>query len=288
MPMRILLIGAVVFLAAWFTILKPGGAEEDVAPVQPANTAPADVLAKLPKDVAKAVAARKTLVLGVFNDYAENWRPMADDDRYVRNALKKANRYDGQVLVKHVSVADVSTYGPLVNELDVTQSPSVVVIDRNLKGTVLTGYVDRVAINQAIADARRDSIVPAITDEYLRAANEICARFKLRYARLSGPTIRGKKARDAALDRYVKLGLEYARAVRSTPAPAEWSGLRRQWLDSIITDQAALTLIVESIKNDNLFLFLAGVAGLDPDKADALDRRFDEAGVTTCVNHRRS
>ena len=138
---------------------------------------PADVLAKLPKGVAGALKERKTIVLGVFADDASNWRPMADDDRYVRNALKKTNRYDGEVFAKNISLSQLSAYGPLVNDLGVNQSPAVVVIDRNLKGTVLTGYVDRIAINQAIADARRDSIDPAITDAYLQKANEICARF---------------------------------------------------------------------------------------------------------------
>ncbi len=92
MPMRILLIGAAVFLVAWFTVLKPGGAEEELPPVQPANitqpataatpaasettentpvadvAVPADVLATLPKGVAGALKARKTIVLGVFAD----------------------------------------------------------------------------------------------------------------------------------------------------------------------------------------------------------------------------
>jgi hypothetical protein len=311
MPMRILLIGAVVFLAAWFTILKPGGGEEAVPPpVQPANVAPAatatpeaatdttvaataipaDVLRKLPKDVAKAVTAGKTLVLGVFADDAENWRPMADDDRYVRNALKKTNRYKGEVFAKNVSIADLSTYGPLVNELDVSQSPSVVVIDRNLKGTVLTGYVDRVAINQAIADARRDSIVPAITDEFLRDANQICSRFKLLYSRFSGPTIHGKKARNAALDRYVAIGRKYARAVDSTPAPAQWKGLKAQWEKTIVTDLGLAKIMVESVKTENLFGVLFASMGFDltENAKDKLDRRFDAAGVTSCVSHRRS
>jgi hypothetical protein len=72
---------------------------------------PADVLAELPKGVAGALKERKTIVLGVvFSDDASNWRPMADDDRYV-------------------------------------------------------------------ADARRNSISPAITDEYLRKANQLDRRF---------------------------------------------------------------------------------------------------------------
>ena len=68
-----------------------------------------------------------------------------------------------------------------------TSRPSVVVIDRDLKGTVLTGYVDRVSINQAIADARRDSIDPDITDAYLREANADLRRFELRIDRWSLP-----------------------------------------------------------------------------------------------------
>lgn len=309
MPMRILLIGAAVFLAAWFTVLKPGGAEEDFPPVQPASVAtpaatpaaeaaqdttvaatavPAEVLAKLPKDVAKAVKERKTLVLGVFAEDAENWRPMADDDRYVRNALKKTNRYDGEVFAKNVSLAQLSTYGPLVNELGVTQSPAVVVIDRNLKGTVLTGYVDRIAINQAIADARRDSIVPAIADEYLRSANQICSRFNMLFARYSYPTVRGEKVREAAGDRLLALGRKYVKAVRSTPAPPKWKSLKAHWLRTIVDDKSTAEDMLDAIKDDDLAAFLTAYRGFDVDSAAKLDRRFDEAGATACVDHRRS
>lgn len=313
MPMRILLIGAAVFLVAWFTVLKPGGVEEELPPVQTANTTqpataaapaaaeptentsvadvavPADVLAKLPKGVAGALKARKTIVLGVFADEASNWRPMADDDRYVRNALKRSNRYDGEVFAKNISLSQLSAYGPLVNDLDVNQSPAVVVIDADLKGTVLTGYVDRIAINQAIADARRDSIDPLITDEYLRSANEICARFKLLYSRRSHATIRGKKARDAALDRTVAIGRKYLRAVSSTPAPAEYKSLKAHWMTSIVDKKTTLEIMVKAVKDEDLFLFLVGAfRGIDEKSATELDRRFDEAGVTGCVINRRS
>ena len=156
---------------------------------------PAEALAKYPKDVARALKARKVLVLGVLSEDAKPWRPLADDDRYVRNYLKHVNRYDGQVFVKPVGLDKLSTYGTLVNDLGVTQSPSVVVIDRNLKGTVLTGYVDRVAINQVIADARRDSISPNITDAYLRKANALCGHLETRSS--AGRTRRSEVARPA-------------------------------------------------------------------------------------------
>ena len=188
-PMRILLIGAVVFLAAWFTLLSPKAAETCRPPTtdhdrhaRPATTTaatrrpkpghrdrrrarseagrraaaiPAEALAKLPKDVAKRAEASKTLVLGVFADDATDYRPLADDDRYVRNALRDVNRYDGEVFVKTVPASQALQATARWSTTSASTSrPSVVVIDRNLKGRVLTGYVDRIAINQVIADAR--------------------------------------------------------------------------------------------------------------------------------------
>ena len=141
-------------------------------------------------------------MLGVFADGATKWRPMADDDRYVRNALRKTNRYDGDVVVQHVDISKLSTYGPLVNDLDVHQSPAVVVIDRELKGRVLTGYVDRISINQTIADARDATTTPRITDPYLRELNAYCGDYNLRFARWSlpdGPRQEGRRRPRRAL-----------------------------------------------------------------------------------------
>ena len=132
-------------------------------------------------------------MLGVIADGATDYRPLADDDRYVRNALRDVNRYDGDVFVKTVPLAKLSEYGAMVNDLGVNQTPSIVVIDRDLKGRVLDGYVDRIAINQVIADARADSISPKISDAYLRDLNAICGQFETRVNRVSFPTIRGKK-----------------------------------------------------------------------------------------------
>lgn len=316
MPMRILLIGAAVFLAAWFTVLKPGGATEELPPVTPANTAPAtgatananaaatpapaqdtavaataipaEVLAELPQDVAKAIKARKTLVLGVFTDDAEDYRPMADDDRYVRNALKKTNRYKGEVFAKNISVSDLVDYAPLVNDLGVKQSPSVVVIDRDLKGTVLTGYVDRVAINQAIADARRTSIVPAITDDYLAAANDVCGRYRLLISRLSYPTVHGTKVRDKALARAVRVGRRYEQAISKLDTPAKWEGLQAHWLRVVKDDADTAAAMSKALKAGDKDAFYSAYRSFNKGDARRLDRRFDKAGVTGCVFNRRS
>src|SRR5262249_6546514 len=95
------------------------------AQADPAAAVSPQVLAKLPADVAKAVTGHKVMVLAVLADKGKHWRPMADDDRYVRNTLKQVNRYDGSVFVKQVPLAKLDAYGPIVNDLKVNQTPSV-------------------------------------------------------------------------------------------------------------------------------------------------------------------
>ena len=49
----------------------------------------------LPRGIRRALASREVFALGIFNTRNKTWAPMAADDRSVRRALKKANRYDG-------------------------------------------------------------------------------------------------------------------------------------------------------------------------------------------------
>ena len=262
-PMRILLAGAVVFLAVWFTLLRPKSPEApvtatstpagnvntgqpaqsgagkivekakqaateaegaakaaagespstdktqaatgsktttapDAKPADPVAAIAPEQLAKLPQGVASAIKDHKVLVLAVLSDKGKHWRPMADDDRYVRNTLKKVNRYDGEVVVKQVPLTKIDDYGLIVNDLKVNQTPSLVVVDTRLKANVIEGYVDTVSINQAIADARADSISPLITDSYLKSANKICANAEVSFDRWSNPTVSGREANLAA------------------------------------------------------------------------------------------
>lgn len=344
-PVRILLIGAVVFLAAWFTLLRPKG-ETVVPPVttstttttpaatstpqtslgkavdaakkaagaktkatatatpatgtattsapdvktEPAAAAaiPAEALAKFPKDVSRALKARKVLVLGVLSEDAKPWRPLADDDRYVRNYLKRVNRYDGQVFVKPVGLDKLSTYGTLVNDLGVTQSPSIVVIDRNLKGTVLSGYVDRVAINQAIADARRDSITPNIKNAYLRDANSLCGHYETRLSRWSLPTIRGRKAEVKTLQRYRAILSAYGRRIAALDAPAEYKHLRALWLKDEKARLAAWNTVIKTHKSAKTGYAKtnAAIADFNVTWSRKLDRRFNKVGLTDCATDR--
>jgi hypothetical protein len=233
-PIRIVLVAAVAFLAAWMLFLRP---KAEVVPPQPApaaSTAPAkqpgtsaqstagqlvqkaenakataesaakaragesaapaataapgapaskpaatgsaalDVdpaaLASLPAGVRKALVARKIVVLGFFNGKAL-------DDHKTETQLDKTWTFHGRASVHRASISDVQRYAVITRGVDVTQSPSIVVIDRNRKAQLLTGYVDHLAIEQAIVDAMRRSGMAVIANHYLRQVNNLCQGF---------------------------------------------------------------------------------------------------------------
>jgi thioredoxin-related protein len=51
-------------------------------------------------------------------------------------------------------VAAVERYGKLVEDIGVSQTPSIVIIDRTGHARLLEGYVDSDSLTQAVADAR--------------------------------------------------------------------------------------------------------------------------------------
>lgn len=206
-PLRILLVAAIAFLAAWMLFLRPGPEELPSTPVTPAVTsgggsaagdavaganaasaqadaqagaladgtaattapgtavgapaAPAtqaatgepvevnpQALARLPRDVARAVRRDKVVAL-LF------WNSEAPEDRRVRRSLRSANTYGDKVFVKAASVRDISRYAPITRGVDVQQSPTVVIVDADLHAESLVGYVARTTIRQALSDALR-------------------------------------------------------------------------------------------------------------------------------------
>ena len=227
-PIRVVLVAAVAFLAAWMLVLRPKSedapspapaaapakqpgntaqsaagkavqaaanakataeaaakarAGESTAPAAGATAAPATArtldsssavpgvnaaaLRTLPRDVRKALIARKVVVLGFFNRRAA-------DDRATERQLALASRWHGRAFVKSASIAVVQRYQVITRGVDVAQSPSIVVVDRDRKAALLTGYVDRLTIDQAVLDAMRRSGVAVIKAPYLRKVNELC------------------------------------------------------------------------------------------------------------------
>ena len=65
--------------------------------------------------------------------------------------------YGNQVFVAAQPIKNVARYQAITRGVDVEQSPTIVVVDSNLKAVTLVGYVDRDTIDQAVVDAIRAS-----------------------------------------------------------------------------------------------------------------------------------
>jgi hypothetical protein len=235
----------------------------------------------LPGDVRRALERRQVLVLGVFDTAQKRWARMAADDRRVRRELSKANRYGGNVAVATTTLRKLNRVDPIIGDLDVSQTPSVVVVDRNRRATVLTGYVERNTINQAIADARRNSIERRIKEPYLRRLNETCANYALRVDRFNLPPSRsGIKP---AIGRLSRLVAAYRGAFGRLSAPARFKPLQAHLMRVLHRQDE----FVAALKTGNLGSAGQSLVALDL-AAAGLDRRLDSSGVTSCVTHRRS
>jgi hypothetical protein len=139
------------------------------------------VLAELPKDVRGAVAKHKVLVLLFYNNRSA-------DDRAVRRELSKVNRYGGQVVVAAHWIKSVARYQAITRGVDVEQSPTIVVADRNLKAESLVGYVEHKTIDQAVVDAIRASGGSLIKNPYFRKLDALCGGAQAEVLALPQPT----------------------------------------------------------------------------------------------------
>ena len=284
-PIRILLVCAVAFLAAWMLFLRPssdagapaaetppattpvdaggekadslagkavekaneataaqdaraeqlaGGAGETAATPQatapatvPATAtktgAPADVelpskeeLATVPADVRRAFVKRQIVVLGVLSRKGA-------DDRLVRKSLGNVDKLHGRVFVKHVPVKRISRYGAITRGSDVSQTPSVVIVDFAFKATTLAGWVDARTIDQAVVDAIRASgeLYP---DAYLRQVASECSQTLPDLQKLE-PASGAEYSRSIA--QYSAIVSQFGQDVAALNTPKKWRKFSR-------------------------------------------------------------
>src|SRR5215213_5747130 len=156
---------------------------EAPAPGKGAQPAPLtkQSLAALPADVRKAVQKRKVLAVLFYNN-------RSDDDKATRRALAQVDRFGGQVFVDAHWIKNVAPYQAITRGVDLEQSPTVVVVDRNLKGESLVGYVDAQTIEQAVVDALRASGGSTIKNPYFRRLDAVCASAEQQAKALSQPS----------------------------------------------------------------------------------------------------
>jgi hypothetical protein len=243
-------------------------------------------LAGLPKRMQRAFEARQVIVLGVINGREKPWAPMPADDEQVMHTLRHVNRYDGNVAIFTTKLGGLSRLQPVIGELDVSQTPSIVVVDRNRKATVVAGFLDKISINQAIADARRDSIAFRVKGAYPTALNNTCAHYVLRQDRFELPSsLKGVKPAVRRLDRLVG---QYERRFGALKPTPRWKGLQRQLMTVVHNDKKVVAGFRDALKTGDVAKVDNIVASYDWGAVVALDKRLDKAGITSCVGNRKS
>lgn len=100
----------------------------------------------LPSGVARALNANEVVVLFFYD-------PAASDDQATRAAIRAVHSAGGRVALFQDTVAHISRYRRVVGSLGISQSPAMVVIDRNRQAQLLQGYLDSGTIRQTVRDA---------------------------------------------------------------------------------------------------------------------------------------
>jgi protein-disulfide isomerase len=95
---------------------------------------------------AKAVADGKKVAILFQN-------PDGLDDRAMRGVMRQLDARTRTVVLTD-DVDAVDRYGSMVEDLGVSQTPAVVLIDRKGEARLIEGYVDTDTLAQAVADAR--------------------------------------------------------------------------------------------------------------------------------------
>jgi hypothetical protein len=167
-PAIIAAIGALI-LAVTFVITHgtesgstPAPTSSSAATTPPGNTAtsPSTTTAKpakpaqpkvksgqgLPTAVAAALDSGKVVVLFFYE-------PSAADDQATRAAIRAVQSVGGGVRLFSDTVAHISRYSRVVGSLGVSQTPAMVVIDKQRNAQLFEGYLDAGTIRQSVKDA---------------------------------------------------------------------------------------------------------------------------------------
>ena len=146
------------------------------------------------------------------------WNGKSADDKAVHAALKDVDRWDGRV-TSIAPIKQISKYGRIARGVDVEQSPTLVVIDPELRAETLVGYVDATTIDQAVVDAFRNT-TRLFTDAYLQSVDSVCAA---RRAVGEDPDARPATRNNAARAHDVRpRGPAFIGRFNAVKAPTKW------------------------------------------------------------------
>jgi hypothetical protein len=88
----------------------------------------------------------KVLAILFFN-------PAAADDQAVKHELDEIPARGGKVVKLAVPLSELTRYAVITNHVQVTESPTLVLIDGQRKADLLTGYLDQLELSQRVSDA---------------------------------------------------------------------------------------------------------------------------------------
>jgi hypothetical protein len=183
-PLIGLLVATIAFFAVWTVALRPsssgGPVSSKPAPAasQPAAAAPAHATgshagastsatgtsATKAKPIAKA-AVKHTVTAQQRQSVIENglnqhkvvailfFNPAAADDRAVKHELDEVPARGGKVVKLAVPLSELTRYPVITNQVQVTESPTLVLIDGQRKADMLTGFLDQLELSQRVSDA---------------------------------------------------------------------------------------------------------------------------------------
>jgi hypothetical protein len=180
-PLVGLLVATVAFFAVWTVALKPsassgGPVSASSSPSPAARPAPSTTTAHAtapsapqastlkPRPAIKPAvkhAAAPAQRLNVINDALTQrkvlailfFNPAAADDQAVKQELATVPTHGNKVVKLAVPLSELTRYPVITNQVQVTESPTLVLIDANRKANMLTGFVDQFELAQRVADA---------------------------------------------------------------------------------------------------------------------------------------
>lgn len=83
------------------------------------------------------------------------------DDRAARHAARQLAAVDKKVVVAQTSISNVGRYEAITRGVEIMVAPTIVVIGKDRKARVVTGYTDVDVLRQMVGDARRTAKSPA-------------------------------------------------------------------------------------------------------------------------------
>jgi hypothetical protein len=83
------------------------------------------------------------------------WNPHSTDDAAVERQVQAVAHKLGHGVAVHTALAkQVNSFGSVTRNIQVYQTPTLLIVDPKLQVTTLTGYTDAYSIEQAVAEAR--------------------------------------------------------------------------------------------------------------------------------------